>query len=149
MSIPTRALGPRGAVLAAMFLLFLLAGCSSSSSSGGYGGKATAASGPASHSAAQTTATSGPASHSAAQTTTVTIENFKFTPAAFSVAPGATVTVVNMDPVPHTLTANNKAFDTGTIAAGATATFTAPTAPGTYPYLCTIHTYMTGTLTVG
>ncbi|MCF2531560.1 cupredoxin domain-containing protein [Yinghuangia soli] len=83
-----------------------------------------------------------------ANTTTVMIKSFAFAPAAFTVAPGATVTVVNQDDSAHTLTANDKAFDTGTLAPGATGTFTAPTKPGTYPFLCTPHPFMTGTLTV-
>jgi plastocyanin len=56
--------------------------------------------------------------------------------------------VNNTDNSSHTLTADNNAFDTGVIAAGGTATFTAPTTPGDYPYICSIHTYMHGTLTV-
>lgn len=40
------------------------------------------------------------------------------------------------------------AFDTGDIAAGATVHFTAPSKPGTFPYRCNIHQFMTGTLTV-
>ncbi|MBW5480477.1 cupredoxin domain-containing protein [Streptomyces bambusae] len=79
----------------------------------------------------------------------IVIDNFTFSPADLKVSPGAKVTVVNQDSAPHTVTATgDKAFDTGTIAAGATGTFTAPSTPGSYAYLCTIHPSMKGTLTV-
>lgn len=79
----------------------------------------------------------------------IVISNFAFSPAALTVAAGQTVTVVNNDSTTHTLTATTgKAFDTGDLAPGKTATFTAPTTPGTYSYICTIHPFMHGTLTV-
>jgi plastocyanin len=57
--------------------------------------------------------------------------------------------VDNHDSTAHTLTATaGKAFDTGTIGAGKSGTFTAPAAAGSYPYICTIHQFMHGTLIV-
>ncbi len=81
---------------------------------------------------------------------TITIKDFAYTPVALTVAPGATITVINKDTSTHTITAKSgNAFDTGVIQAdGGTTTFTAPTQPGDYPYICSIHTYMHGTLTV-
>lgn len=77
----------------------------------------------------------------------ITIRNFDFG-APVSVAPGAIVSVVNKDSAGHTVTADQgSAFDVD-IRGGATATFTAPTAPGTYAYHCTYHPNMHGTLTV-
>jgi plastocyanin len=67
---------------------------------------------------------------------------------SLTVAPGATVTVTNKDQVAHTLTATDGMFDTGNIDAGQSKTFTAPKTAGKYPYMCSIHQYMTGTLTV-
>ncbi|MFF0450218.1 cupredoxin domain-containing protein [Streptomyces sp. NPDC004609] len=79
----------------------------------------------------------------------IVIKNFTFTPASLAVAPGTQVTVRNEDSVPHTVTATGaKPFDTGDIAAGATTTFTAPGTAGDYAYICTIHPYMKGRLTV-
>ncbi|MFI6286035.1 cupredoxin domain-containing protein [Streptomyces sp. NPDC051018] len=79
----------------------------------------------------------------------IVIKNFTFTPASLIVAPGTKVTVRNEDSVTHTVTATGaKPFDTGDIAAGATTTFTAPGKAGDYAYICTIHPYMKGTLTV-
>lgn len=82
-------------------------------------------------------------------TDTIVIENFAFTPATLTVAPGATVTVVNKDSTGHTVTAKQgNAFDTGRIDGGATTTFVAPNSPGNYAYLCNFHQYMNGDLVV-
>jgi plastocyanin len=78
---------------------------------------------------------------------TVAIQDFTF--AASSAAPAAPVTVANADGVPHTVTATSGGFDSGDVPGGATGTFQAPGAPGTYEFFCQIHPGMTGTLTVG
>jgi plastocyanin len=79
---------------------------------------------------------------------TVVIQNFAFHPANFAVTPGATITVRNEDTAPHDLTATNRSFTTGQINPGQTGTVKAPSTAGTFPYICTIHNFMTGTLTV-
>lgn len=80
---------------------------------------------------------------------TIVISNFVFSPTTLTVSPGATVTVRNNDSTTHTVTATGaKAFDTGDVDAGASATFKAPTKPGSYPFTCTIHPFMKGTLKV-
>jgi plastocyanin len=79
---------------------------------------------------------------------TIVVSNFAYGPASLSVAPGTKITVVNQDRAPHTVTARDKSFDTGTIAGGQRGEFTAPSSPGTHPYICTIHPYMTGVLIV-
>ncbi|WP_329499351.1 cupredoxin domain-containing protein [Kitasatospora herbaricolor] len=80
---------------------------------------------------------------------TVTIKDFAFNPVGVTVAPGATVTVINQDSTAHTVTSvTDGLFDTGDIAGGQTTTFTAPTTPGEYRYICSIHPNMHGTLTV-
>ncbi|MEU8515702.1 cupredoxin domain-containing protein [Kitasatospora sp. NPDC048722] len=89
-----------------------------------------------------TAAPTGPAA------VTVTIGNFQFQPANFTVRPGGTVTVVNTDAVEHTLTAQDRTFGTAPIAPGATATVTAPAQRGPYSYQCTFHHFMRGILTV-
>ena len=83
-----------------------------------------------------------------AQADTVVIKNFVFGPSSLVVPPGAKITVVNQDRAPHTVTARNKSFDTGTIGGGQRGEFTAPTLPGSYPYICTVHPSMVGTLIV-
>jgi plastocyanin len=107
----------------------------------------------ASSSSSSTTTTSGGSSSgggspSTSGSATITIQNYSFSPAKMTVTPGEKVTVTNKDSVAHTVTANNKKFNTGDIDPGKTVTFTAPSSPGSYPYSCTIHPYMTGMLTV-
>ncbi|MFG2298389.1 cupredoxin family copper-binding protein [Streptomyces sp. NPDC048603] len=79
----------------------------------------------------------------------VHIKDFKFVPAEVKVPAGAKVTVVNDDSAPHTLTATEgQAFDTGTIESGKSGSFTAPSKPGSYAFICSIHPQMKGTLVV-
>ena len=92
-----------------------------------------------------TPTTAAPASSGAASDT-ITIQDLKFN--SITVKPGATVTVKNEDTTTHTNTADNGEWDTGNIDAGSSATFTAPTKAGDYKFHCTIHSFMTGTLTV-
>ena len=76
----------------------------------------------------------------------ITISGFTFN--AVTVAPGATVTVNNLDGVEHTVTATDGSFDTGVVAGGSAIAFVAPTAPGVFTFMCAIHPSMTGQLTV-
>jgi plastocyanin len=79
---------------------------------------------------------------------TIVIKNCAVEPMTLTVAPGAMITVDNQDGAVHTVTATNKAFDTGNVAGGQKLQLAAPATPGTYPYLCSIHQYMTATLVV-
>lgn len=79
---------------------------------------------------------------------TVTIQNFAFRPAALTVSPGTTVTWTNQDTDTHTVTADDKKFDSKNLAQGKTFSMQFQTA-GTHKYHCSIHSYMTGTITVG
>lgn len=79
---------------------------------------------------------------------TITIQNFAFSPGTLRVAPGAQVSVTNKDNVAHTVSSTTGAFDTGDVQGGTSTHFTAPKKPGTYPYRCDIHQFMTGTLIV-
>jgi plastocyanin len=93
---------------------------------------------PAAATSAPTTADSG----------TITIDQFLFSPATITVPAGATVRVDNQDGANHTVTALDASFDTGNIPGKSMGTFVAPRTPGTYPYKCAVHPFMTGTLTV-
>jgi plastocyanin len=95
----------------------------------------------ASTTAAPTAGTSAPAA--GAQ---ITIEGFKYN--EITVAPGAEVTVVNKDSAEHTVTSDTAGAFDKEVHGGETVTFTAPTQPGTYPYHCTYHPSMHGTLIV-
>lgn len=79
---------------------------------------------------------------------TVVIKNFTFLPASLTVAPGTKVTVINEDQATHTVTARDESFDSGDISGGQRTEVTAPSKPGAYPYICSVHPYMNGTLIV-
>jgi plastocyanin len=64
-----------------------------------------------------------------------------------SVTPGATITIKNADSQAHTVTSKAGGFDVKVDPHG-TATLTAPSKPGRYPFVCTFHANMTGTLVV-
>lgn len=110
----------------------------------GLGGCAAGGGSPAPPSSASQAATGG----STAVATSITIKDFGYG-APVTVSPGAMVTVTNLDSAPHTVTADEgSAFDADVKGSGATATFTAPSQPGTYAYHCTYHPNMRGTLVV-
>lgn len=134
---PARALG------ASLVLLTALAGCS-----GGGGGSSSSSSTPSASKTASSPSSSP--SPSKGGRATITISDFTFKPSKLTVAPGAKVTVVNEDSATHTVTATDKdkSFDTGDIAGGEKATFTAPSTAGSYSYECTIHPFMKATLIV-
>jgi plastocyanin len=123
-------------LLPGLILLLVLAACSSSSSS--------ASATPS------VTATGSSASQKTGTTDTIVIKNFMFSPDSITVSPGAVVTVKNEDSVTHTLTdkSDQNTFNTGPVAPNQTKTFKAPDKAGSYPFFCTIHQYMTGTLVV-
>ena len=65
-----------------------------------------------------------------------------------TVPPGAKITVVNSDDVAHTVTSKVKGQFDVKVGGNAQATFSAPTAPGRYPYYCVYHPGMVGVLIV-
>jgi len=93
-------------------------------------------------------ASAGQSIGSPASRTHITISNFMFSPMAVTVTPGAAISVTNKDATTHTLTAMNGQFDTGNIGQNQTKTFKAPMLAGTYHYICNIHQYMVGAITV-
>ncbi|GAB3975870.1 hypothetical protein GCM10029978_061130 [Actinoallomurus acanthiterrae] len=91
---------------------------------------------------------SGAAPHGApVAANAVSIKSFAFGPASVSVKVGTTVTWTNQDEEPHTVTADGGAFRSPTLGSGKTFRFTF-TKPGSYPYSCTIHPFMRGTVVV-
>jgi plastocyanin len=78
---------------------------------------------------------------------TVVAQDFSFT-VPDSVAVGATVTFDNQDSAPHTMTADDDAFDSGNVTGGSQGEVTAPSEAGDYAFHCEIHPNMTATLTV-
>lgn len=92
-----------------------------------------------------------PASSAPAQdpsgTATITITGFAYE-VPDSIEPGATVTVINKDSAPHTVTAKDKGGFDVEVDGGKTVTFNAPAEPGEYGIICTFHPNMSGTLVV-
>ncbi len=93
------------------------------------------------------TSSAASASRGATKPDTITIANFRFSPDPLVVTAGTTVKVTNEDGTAHTVTADDKSFDTGDLAGGTSTTITLAKA-GTYKYYCDIHNYMTGTIEV-
>jgi plastocyanin len=83
----------------------------------------------------------------AAASAGVVIKNFQFKPGTSTVHVGDTITWTNQDIAPHTATAKDGSWDTGTIKKGKTGSHTFTTA-GTIPYICSIHPNMKGTVVV-
>jgi plastocyanin len=84
-----------------------------------------------------------------AATVQVAIDDFVFTPASARLRQGDSVNWTNNDIVTHTATSNApfSLWDSGIIAVGGQSSFQF-IAAGNYPYFCTIHTFMTGTVGV-
>lgn len=82
----------------------------------------------------------------AATTHQVSIEGFKFNPASLAVAAGDTIVFTNNGRAPHTATANNRSWDTGTIRPGQNASI-AVVAGMDSGYFCAVHPSMKGALT--
>ncbi len=78
---------------------------------------------------------------------TVQIEGMKFVPERLEVKAGDTVTWVNKDFVPHTVTAKTAGVESGDIAQGKRWTFKAAR-KGELDYICRLHPVMHGKLVV-
>jgi len=73
--------------------------------------------------------------------------DFRFDPTRIQVPVGTTVNWENQGGTIHTVTAQNRAFDSGDMSAGQTYSFTFDTA-GSYIYLCSPHPWMIGQIIV-
>ena len=86
---------------------------------------------------------------SAAEPVVIPIEDFAFG-GPDKVAPGATVMVRNNDRSPHSVTSESGDVTEVVVeGGGGTGTFTAPSEPGEYAYVCKFHPEMVDTLVVG
>ncbi len=126
-------------------LSLALAACGSSGSTA-----APAASAPGASVAAS--APAAPASAVCAEddnvgTVKVSIENFAFNPSAITAKVGETISFTNADSASHTATLDDGSCATTLIANGKTKGLKF-SAAGTYPFHCSIHTTMKGTITV-
>ncbi len=91
-------------------------------------------------------ATEAPAGDEAAPGAEIVISGFAFSD-DITVPVGTTVIVRNDDSAPHTWTADDGAFDSGSIDGGDTFEFTV-TEVGAFAFHCNFHPSMTGTSTV-
>ena len=87
------------------------------------------------------------ASAARAADTEVKIDNFTYNPPQITVKAGTTVTWVNHDDIPHTVTSKTMAFKSNALDTDDKFSFTFAT-PGSYPYFCALHPHMTGTIVV-
>lgn len=76
----------------------------------------------------------------------VEIEGFRYEPGTVKAEAGGEVTWKNGDEAPHTATAEDRAFDTGTLKEGTSKSLRVR--PGTYSYFCRFHPFMRGKLEV-
>jgi plastocyanin len=82
-----------------------------------------------------------------ASTDRVAIADFAFDPEPVTVDAGTKLTWTNEDEAPHTATADDGSFDTGTLKLADTGAV-ALDQPGTYTYYCRFHAFMKGTVKV-
>ncbi len=122
---------------AALFFAIVLSSC----------GESPAVVNPQAHSTPGKTPQASAAPAMAAGNTDVAIDNFTFTPQTLTVAAGTKVTWINHDDVPHTVKSTEKKFLSGTLDTDDKFSFVF-SEPGTYPYFCTVHSQMTGTIVV-
>jgi amicyanin len=82
-----------------------------------------------------------------AATIEVKIDNFTFNPQQITVKAGDTVTWVNHDDIPHTVTSKAALFRSKALDSDDKFSFTFAT-PGKFDYFCSLHPHMTGTIVV-
>ena len=91
--------------------------------------------------------TARPTAQAAASSAAVKIDNFSFGPQAITVSPGTKVTWTNRDDIPHTVVSTEGVFKSKVLDTDESFSFTFDK-PGTYPYFCSVHPKMTGTVVV-
>jgi plastocyanin len=125
-------------VLTALCLVATLAACGSqSTNSEPYGTGTATATGTA----------EGTGAPAAAGGATITIANMAFG-GPITVSPGAQITIKNDDSVEHSVTSQTAGQFDVDVDGKEQGTLTAPTTPGEYPFYCTYHPSMKGTLIV-
>jgi plastocyanin len=77
----------------------------------------------------------------------VAVDNFSFSPTSTTVPAGATVTWTNRDDVPHNIVSTDKKFSSPVLDTDELYSHRFEVS-GTYPYYCSLHPKMTGTIVV-
>jgi amicyanin len=83
----------------------------------------------------------------AARVRRTTIKNISYLQPKISIAVGTTIEWTNNDPLPHSVTAVNKSFNSGLIQPGKSYRHTF-TKAGRYDFFCMPHPFMKGTIVV-
>jgi plastocyanin len=78
----------------------------------------------------------------------IAIANFSFSPKIFTVSPGATVTWINYDKVPHVISSTGNQFQKSPVLQPRQSFSSTFATAGTYSYSCSIHPRMTGQIIV-
>ncbi len=81
------------------------------------------------------------------QSVSVAIQGNKFSPSSLKIKVGSIVTWTNMDSVPHNVKSSDGTLDSPDLFKGDSWSFTF-TKSGTYNYICSIHPFMKGSITV-
>ena len=82
-----------------------------------------------------------------AKSVEIKIDNFSFAPGTITVAVGTTVIWINHDDIPHTAVSTDGVFKSKVMDTDEKFSYTFNKA-GTFPYFCSIHPKMTGTIVV-
>ena len=80
-------------------------------------------------------------------TVNASIRSMSYSPSRLQVVAGTTITWTNADPLPHTITARDSTWDSGTILPGAVWSRTFDK-PGRYEFFCGPHPFMKGVIVV-
>ena len=91
---------------------------------------------------------SGPGTSAAAGEQTIAIQSFKFNPTPLPTKTGKVTVVILDDGVPHSLTADDKSFETGVFKKENGPKTITLSKTGTFNYHCEVHTFMKGVIQV-
>jgi len=94
------------------------------------------------------TSSGGPGTSAAAGEQTIAIQAFKFNPTPLPTKPGKVTVVILDDGVPHSLTADDKSFDTGVFKKENGPKTITLSKTGTFNYHCEVHSFMKGVIEV-
>jgi plastocyanin len=129
------------AISVAAGLALLLTSCGDTSTAGSTTGSTSGSTrGGTAPSASSGSSTTGGA------TDEVVVQGYAFPP--ITATAGSSLTLVNRDLEPHTVTADDGSFDSHPFTMKKPATLVVPTAPGSYAFHCKVHPTMHGTLVV-
>ncbi len=134
----------------ALVALISLAGCGAGSSATTSGTASTATSAPTA-TTAPPTATAGVPANATTIKITGAPGTYTFQPASVTIKAGSTVVWVNDSGVVHTSTSDTGdavTWDSSVISTGGGSFSFVFTKPGTYPYHCSFHSFMHGTIVV-